>query len=183
MAKKCGVCGEMVASHLIECPKCGRGVFESEKMHRDSVDNLISTFSTSEPHTGKKKSSRSWWKRLCGTKEPPTHRGEERSGGPTTSCYTCGKPFSKGNSLIGTTRKLVSKKGSNGFVVKYFCSEVCRNSEVTKQTSLRICSWCGGSVSSSIPGGVGEPYCSSYCYSSAGNIFADMGDQEMNGYL
>ena len=31
MTKKCGVCGETLATEAIVCPQCGRGVFESEK--------------------------------------------------------------------------------------------------------------------------------------------------------
>jgi endogenous inhibitor of DNA gyrase (YacG/DUF329 family) len=29
--KKCAVCGELVLQTIIECPKCGRGVFETQK--------------------------------------------------------------------------------------------------------------------------------------------------------
>jgi hypothetical protein len=103
--------------------------------------------------------------------------------GPTVDCYGCGKTFAKGNSAMRTTRKLVTKKGADEFHVKYFCSQECRNSEVARLNSLSMCSWCGTSVSSSIPGGVGEPYCSKSCYSAAGNIFADLGDREMQDYL
>jgi len=36
MIKKCGICGEIVEDSILECPNCGRGVFESEKLHRES---------------------------------------------------------------------------------------------------------------------------------------------------
>src|SRR6266540_2484985 len=55
MSKKCGVCGETVPSNVIECPKCGRGVFETEKLHRDSVDTIRDVSSTAESHTGKRR--------------------------------------------------------------------------------------------------------------------------------
>lgn len=29
--KKCAVCGELVPQHILECPKCGRSVFETQK--------------------------------------------------------------------------------------------------------------------------------------------------------
>lgn len=64
MSKKCGVCGETVSSNVIECPKCGRGVFESEKLHRDSVDTIRGVSSTAESHTGKRRKHLPFWKRL-----------------------------------------------------------------------------------------------------------------------
>jgi ankyrin repeat protein len=39
MGKTCAVCGEKVAGDAIACPKCGRGVFESEKVHHDSSED------------------------------------------------------------------------------------------------------------------------------------------------
>lgn len=43
MMKKCAVCGETVAISMIECPKCGRSVFESEKRERDSENSASIT--------------------------------------------------------------------------------------------------------------------------------------------
>lgn len=31
--KKCAICGEIVDAGLLQCPSCGRGVFESQKAH------------------------------------------------------------------------------------------------------------------------------------------------------
>jgi ankyrin repeat protein len=36
MGKKCAICGEAVSSDAIQCPNCGRGVFETQKVHHDS---------------------------------------------------------------------------------------------------------------------------------------------------
>ncbi len=36
MNKKCGLCGEIIEGSILECPKCGGGVFESEKIHQQS---------------------------------------------------------------------------------------------------------------------------------------------------
>lgn len=39
--KTCAICGETVSGNALVCPKCGRGVFESEKLHRDSPDTAV----------------------------------------------------------------------------------------------------------------------------------------------
>ncbi len=43
MSKKCGICGEIVEGSILECPNCGSGVFESEKVHLNSkkADNKV----------------------------------------------------------------------------------------------------------------------------------------------
>jgi hypothetical protein len=76
MGKRCGVCGETVVSGAIECPKCGRGVFEPEKLHSDSMNTLRSAPSTKKSRAYKKRQSSSFWKNLFGQKEPPRDQTE-----------------------------------------------------------------------------------------------------------
>jgi hypothetical protein len=47
--KKCSICGEKVETHVIECPKCGRGVFESEKTHHDLTNTTPPTSVRGQP--------------------------------------------------------------------------------------------------------------------------------------
>jgi hypothetical protein len=46
ITKKCAICGESVASDSIVCPRCGRGVFETEKRYSPQ-----STFRSSSPRS------------------------------------------------------------------------------------------------------------------------------------
>lgn len=73
MGKKCAVCGEEVASDAIECPKCGGGVFESEKRHSDSVDSVSSAPSLGDSHSGKRRQSPSFWKKVFGRNKQALH--------------------------------------------------------------------------------------------------------------
>ena len=54
MQKKCSVCGEMVDNDMIACPKCGHGVFETEKLHSESAENGKDVPGNGEPHAAKK---------------------------------------------------------------------------------------------------------------------------------
>lgn len=76
MRKKCGVCGEIVFSNAIECPKCGRGVFEAGKLHNDPMDSARSDTSIEKSTTGKKRQRLTLWKKLFGKKEPPRDQNE-----------------------------------------------------------------------------------------------------------
>lgn len=121
MMKKCGVCGETVADGAIECPKCGRGVFESEKLHRDSANSVRSTPGTDESHTVKSGKRLSFWKSLFGSKEPP--KDQPRSHRITHSlvlvCRSCGATFRVGvDSSIMTIEGLApqGEKDSNPLV-------------------------------------------------------------------
>jgi hypothetical protein len=43
--KKCAICGEVLEDSAIVCLKCGRGIFESEKIRRsNSEKNIITSF-------------------------------------------------------------------------------------------------------------------------------------------
>jgi len=59
--KKCGLCGAMVEGGILECPKCGSGVFESERSRQESqkIENKVAPIQESE-------AKRSWVDKLLG---------------------------------------------------------------------------------------------------------------------
>ncbi len=61
MNKNCGMCGEMLEGKVLECPKCGSGVFESIKLHRGSQSIVKKA-----PPIPDYKSKRSWLNKLFG---------------------------------------------------------------------------------------------------------------------
>jgi ribosomal protein L40E len=67
MSKVCGVCGHEAGIDAIECPKCGRGVFTSEKDHCYSMKSVRSVSHTPGMTESRNIESRkhiSFWKKL-----------------------------------------------------------------------------------------------------------------------
>lgn len=78
MSKKCGICGEIVDDGILECPNCGRGVFEPEKFHRESQKKESKVASIRDTDMNKKMNDtsnkpttekRSWVDRVLRRKE------------------------------------------------------------------------------------------------------------------
>jgi len=78
--KKCSICGEEVGTDVIECPKCGRGVFETEKQHHDSMNTSEATSHTGEFY--KEKTKGGFWKNLFKRNRTSLHKP-----GTTTANY------------------------------------------------------------------------------------------------
>jgi len=81
MSKKCAVCGERLGSDAIDCPKCGRGVFASEKEHYDSMKIARRTSrapDVSESYSVETPKRISFWKKLFTMKSQPNTDVVER---------------------------------------------------------------------------------------------------------
>jgi len=158
MNKKCGLCGEIVESGQIECPKCGSGVFETEKIHREQQivkEKMPSSYTSYSPKgdnvikkilhrlLGRKPSASS--KRPI-EKDASTSVGKYREG-DLVKCGRCGNEltvrYSAKAVASGTDAALASialRCQSCGFITCHSCSTPGGSSI---HGSIPICPSCG----------------------------------------
>lgn len=131
--KKCAICSHVFSGSLLQCPKCGSGVFEPQKkqsqIHAQEIEPLshdvIHSDHFASPET---KPKRGWLSRVFGDRNK-----ERKSVGKTGTCDLCNGQINYGDGYVfysDTMQPRSTGKGDIGSM--YFC-DVCTNKYINEK--------------------------------------------------